>query len=77
MYIEFKTNGYKMAQFFQMQMIEESLDEWTARHKIKTYKLTAQRNSIRLTFEHDRDYSLFAMSWRDDYGVLGEYLIKD
>jgi hypothetical protein len=71
MYIEFKIEAHEFSHIHPRVQIE--LDLWSRKHNIPYREKTIKRN-IRVTFDDDRHYTLFALTWnpgfRANYRVI-------
>lgn len=78
MYIRFKlpSGAGGMAALHASHYIRKRMNEWATRHNVK---ITSAHSGYTMTFmlEHDRDYTLFALSWRTVKGWDGYELVSD
>lgn len=64
MYIEFDFTpfaGYGMA---HVHLLKQSISDWAKYREIK-YRTKPVKNTLRLTFDDDKNYLLFCMSWNE------------
>jgi hypothetical protein len=69
MYIEFylpddiaTTGSSNVIQFIRKNIVE-SVDDWAKRYDV-AYRRKTVKNVLRITFDHDSYYTLFATSWQ-------------
>jgi len=71
MYIEFKIEAYEFN--YTHSVIQIELESWARKYNIKYREKTIKRN-IRVTFDDDRHYTLFSLTWapsiRTTYRVI-------
>lgn len=75
MYIEFRlpTGAGGMAAQYVNSVLNRNLHEWSDRYQIpynkKVYKWT-----VRVTFDNDQHYSLFALTWQPQTEHMPDYI---
>ncbi len=74
MYIEFglPKNVGERAVAFVNQQLNKNLHEWADKYGI-AYNKKIHKYTVRITFDNDQHYSLFAMTWLPKYDYLLEY----
>ena len=75
MYIEFtlpKGSGGQAAAFVN-NLLNKHLHEWADKYNI-AYLKKIHKYTIRITFDEDRHYSLFAMTWAPESKNFKSYL---
>lgn len=70
MYIQFRlpTGAGGMAAQHMAAMLDRALKAWSKEHDVK-YNKKLVKYTVRVTFDDDRNYTLFALTWRP----VGEY----
>jgi len=73
MYIEFKIEAHEFS--YTHPAIAECLAIWASKHNVR-YKEKFIKRNIRVTFDDDKHYTLFALTW--DPGFRTNYrIIRD
>ena len=76
MYIEFtlpKGSGGQAAAFVN-NLLNKYLHEWADKYSI-AYNKKIHKYTVRITFDDDRHYSLFAMTWAPNSAIFTSYLL--
>ena len=64
MYIEFRFPASSMDAVHAHAAIVRELKQWSERNGEIKYRTKAIKHCLRVTFDDDRHYTLFALSWR-------------
>jgi hypothetical protein len=67
MYVQFVKNTINPVDY-----ITTSLDHWAQQYQIK-YKIKFVKRTLRLTFDDDQHYTIFAMTWNPEHNSLLNY----
>lgn len=71
MYIEFELIiGLRVK---SVRSIINVIDQWAADHNISQYKTKIHKGCLRLTFDDECNYSLFALSWNPQQHDMLDY----
>jgi hypothetical protein len=75
MYIEFTlpTGAGGMAAGYVHQKLLKLLSDWTQKHGI-AYRTKLHKYSMRLTFDNDKHYKFFILTWQPKYENFENYL---
>ena len=75
MYIEFQlpTGAGGMAAQYTNGAIGRNLREWSERYGV-AYIKKIHKHTVRVTFEDEKNYSLFAMTWQPQAEQMENYL---
>ena len=74
MYIEFTlpTGAGGMAAGFVHQKLLKYLSKWAEKHNIQ-YRTKLHKYNMRLTFDDDKSYHFFILSWNPEPGQFDSY----
>ena len=77
MYLEFSlpTGAGGQAAQYVSHCIFQHMDIWSKRYAV-TYHKKIWKYTVRITFDDDAIYSLFAMTWKPDIGEFTTYLLN-
>jgi len=73
MYIQFDLiTGQKVK---SLSRIQAKLNQWTAQYGIDRFQLKVSKGSLRVTFDQDQLYSLFAVTWNPEQNFMFDYTL--
>jgi hypothetical protein len=78
MYIEFwlPSGAGGMAAAHAIKLIKKEIEAWASKYNV-TYRTKAVKYTFRLSFNDERDYVHFQLSWNPDNHVAKRYTIVE
>jgi len=77
MYIEFRLpmGAGGAAAGAALAQIRKDLDTWATRYQIAAYRTKIHKYTYRLSFDNNKDYTQFALTWNPRYTVSNNFVL--